>query len=301
MKKVFFTLILLTLISPLWSKAKYTFVKPDKSGRAVKIRVKGKDWTYYKLNRKNPLEFFVEGPTEVKVITRLDMEKFKRGAKVDYTVYCDKNQSITHFTRSAVLSRGIKFSSGDEGRIGAARSFNIEIPVGKHKIKLYLLDKDKNEIYLRLMKKGAAVKEKSNRVAMTPQKYSTMVKILVKESEFDYYRIGDKDSLTLKVIGPATVKVLSRLEYDITMNGDKKYRIQVTEDGKLKNTFLLNTILSNSAVYAKLYAEKSLSRAEQFSIEVPPGQHFYNFKVLDSGRSALLKFYIDIKALKNTF
>ena len=300
MKKALILLTLILIIVPTLGKSKYSFLKPDKHGKVVKIQVKGKDWTYYKLDRKNPLEIVIDGPVKVRFITRLDMEEYKTGDKIDYTIYADIDGEKTHFTRSAKISKGIQFGDTGSGKIGIGEDIYHEFPAGKHKIKLYLGKKDEKVVYVRVLKEDSKIGEGSQRVAYNPCEFTNIVKILVKEKIYDYYRVGPEDSLNLKVIGPATVKVLSRLEYDITMNGDKKYRVQVYEDDALKNTFLLNTVLSDVAIYAEPYADKSLSQGDQFFIEVPAGEHCYTFKILDSGRSILLKFYIPESALDNT-
>ena len=300
MKKLLLIFTLLAFLTPVEGKVKYTFVKPDKHGKKVKIQVKGKDRTYYRLDKKNSLELTITGTTTLKVITRLNMRDKKAGEKIDYKIHCRHNGNKTHFTKSAIISKGVEFSHSGEGRIGTGESFILELPAGENKIKLYLGKSEESIVYVRLLKELDHVVSGTKRIAIDPAEYTKEVMILVKESEYDYFRVGSLDSLKLKVIGPATLRVMSRLEYDITMNGEKKYRMQVYEDGGLKNTFLLNTIVSQTAVFAEPNANKILSRADDFFIEVPPGQHFYSFKVLDSGRSALLKFYIPEKALSNT-
>lgn len=300
MKKALIIIAIFALISPIWGKSYYSFLKPDKHGNKVKIQVMGKDRTYYKLDAKNPLEVTVEGPTVIKVLTRLDMSEYKESNKVDYKVYCQCNGKKTHFTCSAVISKGVEFSKSGEGKIGKGESFILKIKPGKQKIMLYLGKNDKKQIYVRLLKQSSQSSAKTERVAMHPQEFTTQVKILVKEKEYDYYRVGHEDSLALKIIGPATVKVLARLEYDITMNGGKKYRIGVYEDGEMKNTFVKSTRLSDVALYAGENSSLKLSRGDEFYIEVPEGEHTYTFKLPDNGGSLLLKFYLPVSALKNT-
>lgn len=300
MKKILLIFALLAFIISVEGKAKYTFIKPDKHGKIVKIQVKGKNWTYYRLDNKHSLELNIKGPTTLKMISRLNMRGRKPGEKIDYKMYCILNDKKTHFTKSAVISKGIEFGHSGEGSIGTGEAFYLNLPSGENKVKIYLGKKDESIVYIRPLKELDRVISGTKRVAIDPAEYTREVMILVKESEYDYFRVGNKDSLDLKIIGPATLRVMSRLEYDITMNGEKKYRMQVYEDGGLKNTFLLNTIISQSAVYAEPNANKILSRADDFFIEVPAGEHSYTFLVLDSGRSALLKFYIPEEALSNT-
>jgi hypothetical protein len=298
MKKIVFLAVLGIAVS-VWAKTDYTLIEPVKAGPQIQILIKGKEWSYYRLDNKYPLELNLEGPAKLKFHTRLNMRDYKPGKKVDYTIYTEIDGKKTHYTLSSTISKGVKFGGNVVGKIGKAQSFDLDLGSGSHSIVLSIDKKDKKEVYIRILKEGVKVKDKPNRVAMEPQKYTNKVKIVVKEQDFDYYRIGPQDSMSLKVIGPATIKVLSRLEYDLTMNGGKKYRIQVYEDGKLKNTYVMSTELSATAVYADKKASNSLARGDNFSIKVPSGTHNYNFNILDSGRSALLKFYVSTKALKN--
>jgi hypothetical protein len=299
MKKILSLILLLCLVFPTWGKAKYSFVKPDKHGKKVKIQINGKNRIYFRLDRKNPLELVLEGPITIKVVSRLDLTDLTTQKKVDYTIYCLRDSDKTHYTCSAVLAKGAKMVTASKNKIGSAEEFEVKIQTGKHKLKLFLDKKDQNQVYVRVLKKEGASVSPPERVAMHPQKFTRQVKILVKENEFDYYRIGPKDSLTLKVIGPASVKTVCRLEYNSTMNGDKKYRLQVNEDGKLKNTFVIATKVSEAAIYADKQASSKLSRGDNFYFEVPAGTHTYNFKLPDNGSSALLKFYLPTSALQN--
>jgi len=300
MRKILLTFIAFSLAFMVCGEPKFAFLKPDKNGKRVEIQVIGKDRTYYQLDRKHPIVVNVEGPVKIKVYSRLDMEKYSTSKKVDYKIYVDDNGKKTHYTRSAKLSRGIEFSKTGRGKIGGARDFILNVREGRHKIRFYLGSKDEKIVYLRLLKESRNIPKKVDRVEIHPQQFTKLVKILVKEGEYDYYRVSDTDSLSFKVIGPATVKVLSRLEYSMVMNGGKKYRIAVKEDGKLLNTFMFSTELSEVAIYDENNAELKLSRGDDFYIEVPKGQHTYTFEVQDHGKSALLKFYIPITDLNNT-
>ena len=300
MKKLLVFAAVLALSLNVLGKSQFKLIKPDKSGKSVKIRIKGKDRTYYRLDKRQAVEFSIEGPTVVKVITRLDMDAYKKSRKVDYTIQCEIDSAQTHFTKSGVLSKGVQLESDKNSSIGAGVPFEIKISEGLHNIKLYLKKDSKKTVYIRPMRISTEMTDGPERVAMHPQEFSSQVKILVKENEYDYYRVGSSDSLKLRIIGPTSVKVLTRLEYNVTMNGGKKYRLKVFENGSLKNTFLFATELSDAAVYLKADADNRLSRGDDFYIEVPKGEHVYTFEVQDGGRSALLKFYIPAKALKNT-
>ena len=300
LKKIIIIITILLATSIAFGKTFYSFISPDHHGKKVKIQVQGKSRTYYELDRKHPAEIILEGPTVLKVYTRLDMKDVKEGKKVDYTIYCLKDGKKEHFTQSTKVSSIAKFCKSKSGQLGRGRSFKLKIGPGKHSVKLFLDSKDKSKVYVRLLKEKSAVSDRVDRVAITPVSYTKQVPILVKEQQYEYYRVGPVDSLSLRIIGPTTVKILARLEYDITTNGGNKLRVQALEDEVLKNTYYLAVKPSQVAVYTATGVDKTLSAAKTLYLEVPSGQHIYNFKVLDSGRNILLKFYIPTVDLNNT-
>ncbi|MCZ7615783.1 MAG: hypothetical protein M5T52_20095 [Ignavibacteriaceae bacterium] len=45
--------------------------------------------------------------------------------------------------------------------------------------------------------------------------------------------------MKIKIYGPTTLRILNRVEFDYKLKGKLNYRVEVREDKKLKNTYML--------------------------------------------------------------
>ncbi len=62
---------------------------------------------------------------------------------------------------------------------------------------------------------------------------------------------SSKKPLKIKITGPTTLRVFNRVENHYQMKGRIDYRLQVKEDGKVKNTYQLSSVRSDVTVYKK--------------------------------------------------
>jgi hypothetical protein len=173
--------------------------------------------------------------------------------------------------------------------IGASQARILDVPSGNQTYTFYLPKDSHDKIYLRFARTWNKVERKKPAPPMTPVEYSTEVQLVTKEKEHPYYRIGHGDRVVLKVLGPTTLKGFSRIEFDESMTGEQKWRLQVLEDGMVKATYPLSAQKSQTT----FYREKSPlvpSSAEVFFVEVPQGEHVYEFTLPENHRTALLRF-----------
>ena len=126
---------------------------------------------------------------------------------------------------------------------------------------------------------------------MTPAEYTTAVDLVSHEETSAYYRVGTGHQVALKLVGPVTLKVLSRIEFDANMNGRQKWKVRVVEDGKTKGTYSLDSRKSEVTTYREKSALVA-SRAETFYVEVPAGEHRYEFTLPENHRTVLLRFLL---------
>ncbi len=81
------------------------------------------------------------------------------------------------------------------------------------------------------------------------------------------------------------------------MNGRQKWRVQVVEDGKVKSTHSMSATRSELTTYRET-SPFVPSRAGILFIEVPEGKHYYEFRLPDNHRTALLRFLLPEKQLE---
>jgi len=182
--------------------------------------------------------------------------------------------------------------------LGNARIAYIEVPSGQHVYKFNRESKDKDRLYFRFYSRTSDMDAQSKNVVFAPVKYTTAVNLIVKEERSSYYRVGPLDSVTVSVIGPTTMQVLIRLEFDATMVTDQKFLIRVYEDGRPKQIIPFRSQPSDIADYQGR-SDKIAGKADKLFVEVPRGKHEYTFEILNNGHSALMRFFIPRKALTN--
>lgn len=272
--------------------------RPDKSPNSVKAFVMGKRLTYHPLKKGEEILVTIEGPTRLRVLSRVEFGKETAGEKSYYLRYERDDGKKGKFRRSAIASHTAVLADNQAIHLGASRSIYLKVPEGKHTYRFFVGSKAPYRLYLRFYERKASVETKSEHVAFAPLKSTQTVSLIVKEEEVTYYRIGEADSVSLSVIGPTTLKILSRLEFGPTMFSEQKFRVQVLEDGKEKGLFPLRSKPSEVAEYGTM-SGKVVGKAASFFIEVPRGKHEYRFKVLDNGRSALMRFFIPREDLSN--
>ncbi|TKJ41893.1 hypothetical protein CEE37_04810 [candidate division LCP-89 bacterium B3_LCP] len=293
--------ILLSLLFNLaWAQNGFSWksFKPEKAPGPVKVEVMGKRLNYYPLEKGDEIFLTLEGPTKLRILMRIEFGEDPGGEK-SYYLRCERDgETKNRFRRVASASSTAVLADEPDIHMGSSRNVYLKVPSGKHTYRFYVGSKSTYRLYLRFYERSADVDSKSENVAFAPADFTREVPLIIKEDEVTYYRIGSEDSLKFSVIGPTTIKVLSRLEFAPNMFTNQKFRIRVFEDGSEKQVYPLRSKPSDVAEYMET-SEYILGEGAKFFIEVPRGKHQYEFDVIDNGRSALLRFFIPRRDLIN--
>jgi hypothetical protein len=265
--------------------------KPDKSPARIKLSVMGKELNYYPLEKGQEILVTVEGPTRLKVLTRIEFGEEASGEKSYYLRYQRDGEKKYKFRRIATASPTAVLADSPAIHLGTSRSIYLKVPAGKHTYRFYVGSKAAYRLFLRFYERTTKVESKPENVAIEPVQFTSAVPLVLREDEVTYYRVGNQDSLKLSIIGPTTVKVLARLEFDPTMFAEQKFRIQVYEDGLIKQIYPLRSKQSEVAEYREI-STKVVGNGAKFYIEIPRGKHEYKFEIVDNNRTVLLRFYI---------
>lgn len=258
----------------------------------------GRSLTYFPLERGDEILLTVEGPTTLRVLSRIDFGDNTSGEKRYYLRYEREDGKKGKFRRTTTVSPTAVLADNQNVHMGTSRNAYLKVPDGKHTYRFYLGSKASYKLYLRFYKRSADLSSGSENVAFAPANFTRAVTLTVKEEDLTYYRIGEQDSLRLSIIGPTTIRVLSRLEFDPTMITEQKYRIRILENGLEKQIFPLRSKPSEAAEYREL-SKMIVGKGSKFFVVVPRGKHEYRFEILDDGHTALLRFFIPRKDLAN--
>lgn len=293
MRKVLISFLLfIVAIAPCsFAEDGFVYLKPTTFDLSTKLTVAGKSRTYFVLDKDNRIHVTVDGPSQLKVMSRLSLPN--ASAQPDYKIEVlmegSKKARVIHHTSK--LSEKAETASIESAFIGVLRSKVIDIPSGKHSLVIQVPDGSTDVVFVRLSQKTNEFTGGTSVIAMTPFEYSKEVELVSEEVTYPYYRIGATDRVALRLVGPATLKVLSRIEFSPEMKGSQKWKIQVLEDGKLKKNYSMSAGQSDVIQY-RSPSPLIPSRAETFFVEVPEGEHVYEFRMADDNRSSLLRFLL---------
>ncbi|MDD5087508.1 MAG: hypothetical protein PHI18_01750 [bacterium] len=294
-------LVLLTLSLALAAAEAKTggvdYFQPTTFDRTVDVLVSGKVRPYYLLEADTKIEIQVKGPSRLMILSRGVAGNSEESVKYTFLALRKKSHRALRISHEARTTDRVVFSGDTEGRIAYTRKKFIDVPKGEQTYSLYLPKDASGKVLLKFAVETNAFTSGTPVVAMTPSQFTAQVDLVTREESTTYYRIGTGFSTTLDLVGPATLKVLSRIEFDANMSGKQKWRVRVLEDGKVKGTYSLAA--GKSVVTA--YREPSslvASQAEVFYVEIPEGTHRYEFTLPENHRTGLLKFLLPEKQLK---
>lgn len=140
----------------LSKSSKRVAMSPDEYDEVITLIYQEKENSYYRMNSEKPVKLSVVGPTDLKVITRLEFNRRMKGKhSYQIQIYEDEQliQTRQYRTYKSDVASYHEVSSLSPGR---SRSFLISIPKGKH---VYALK------------------------PVTPQNESVIVKILIPQKD----------------------------------------------------------------------------------------------------------------------
>ncbi|MFZ5433104.1 MAG: hypothetical protein ACOZB3_04940 [Calditrichota bacterium] len=267
------------------------YLTPTAFDRTAEVLVSGKLRTYYLLEAGTKVEVQVQGPSQLLILSRGVSAQPSDPLKYEFLALRKKSRKAISITQTSRTTDKVVFSGDMEGNIGYSRKKYLDVPKGDHTYTFYLPKNSTDRILIRIAAVTNAFTSGTPVVAMTPTEFTTQVDVVAREETATYYRIGTGYTVALDLIGPATLKVLSRIEFDANMNGKQKWRVRVTEDGKVKGTYSLAARKSTVTAYREP-SSMVASRAETFFVEIPEGSHRYEFVLPENHRTVLMKFLL---------
>jgi len=242
---------------------------------------------YLLLTKNSPMTFSVEGPTYLRVYTRIFWPKDKMGSQI-YKLILQENKVdeniITMESEESSVTRDKK------GRpLSKWRSFYIEIPEGLNNYRLTHWSSPNDTILVKF-----AYESPRKWTEIQASEYGTTIEAIEEEKILKYYELKRNDNITLNINGPTRLRVISRLNYDEKMIGDQNYTIGI-EDGGNSEKFALKGYKSQIITYRD---RKNIvpSSARSFHLNLKEGRHTLKFTLTGTiAESASLRFLVEEK------
>lgn len=242
---------------------------------------------YLLLTKNSPLTFSVEGPTYLRVYTRIFWPKDKMGSQI-YKMILQENKVdekiITTESEKSDVTRDKKGRS-----LSKWRSFYIEIPEGSNDYRLTHWSSPNDTILVKL-----AYESPKKWTEIQASEYGATIEAIEEERILKYYELKKNEDISLNINGPARLRVIARLNYDEKMIGDQNYTIVVEDAGNIEK-FALKGYKSQIITYRD---RKNIvpSSARSFHMNVKEGRHTLKFSMTGTiAESAALRFLVEEK------
>jgi hypothetical protein len=253
-------------------------IMPFGRPRAVDYKnTKGKVYTYYCLVKDESMGFAVEGPVQIDIRSRAGLPQ--PNVTADYQVQVWEDEYL--IAAEKFKSKRVESEILNSGLYPAAfRKVTFEAPGGVHNYRLWLVSDNIDTVFVRIYK-SESESETPVKVNMYPLEYFKRVHLYSKKNQTPYYLVTKDKGVKLKITGPASFIVRARANFTTDMDGRIGYTLSMMEDGQEINTLSATTSKSLTMAYQD-YTGVVPSRPTQFVVEVPAGNHTYNFLLKES-------------------
>ncbi len=279
-------LLLLTLLlsAGIAAAADWTPLQPQRGNGRMCINTGQRDVTYFTLGSHAPIECRLEGPGELKLITRHLPFEGKIG-KRSYTlvVMCDGHRVLRERTTKRPSTSAALCSQPDQV-VGAAATCVIAIPEGQHQFKV-MIEEQNRAVALRLFKQknGDSVRHTS----MDPDEFTDMRTLVHKNGkEYTYFGFDSTRPLVLSVFGPTELIIRTRLDLTMDTDGKVSYGIEVLRNGEPHVTRAYTTEPLTGESYRE-HPHILPGKSRRLELEVPAGQWTYVIRPADPHTTSL--------------
>ncbi len=132
-------------------KQEWISFSPIKPREPVDLITRESSYKYYRFSMEEPLKVVVNGPTELRVLTRVENHYQMKG-RINYRMQVvEKGKVINTYQLNSRRSEITLYKNNTELVPGKAREFVINVPAGRHTYEVLPLDKDKNTLLGRFL------------------------------------------------------------------------------------------------------------------------------------------------------
>ena len=132
-------------------KQEWIAFSPLQPSEPIDLITREKTVGYYRFSMEKPLKVEINGPTQLRVLTRIENHYQMKG-RIDYRMQVkEKDEVINTYLLSSRRSEITVYKYNRELIPGKAREFVINVPKGRHSYEILPLDKDKSTVLGRFL------------------------------------------------------------------------------------------------------------------------------------------------------
>lgn len=246
------------------------------------LMVDGTQATYHRFDATRALSFSVEGPKRLKVLTRLVIPNSREKDSYSVSVVRDGVVVQTRDFDTVPAERAF-YVVLDSVRPGVVRRLYIDVPTGRHSYELRAGGLARVDARVFASSSGDAPQ-----AGIAPRGGAPVEVLLSGGKELAYHVLSAVAPIVVDVVGPTTVRVNTRLLFDLGATKRESYAIGVSEAGGHEVLYRIEAGPSTS-VLCRDRSDVVPGALRHISMEVGEGSHALVFRLAEppAGRVAL--------------
>ncbi len=255
--------------------AKWREVAADNPGAEICLRDTDQQFAYLELTADGNLEFRVNGPRRVKLISRhIAPTGAPIGERYTIRIMLDGSE-VLRKSFTAKPHDGIALCAG-EGRVSTLRRAYVDVPKGVHTLGVSGRTADDSRLVCRLF--GQTRRRQTGTVLFAPESYLELATLQFESgAQSTYYRFTAGTPLVFSINGPTTLQLYTRLDFSAGMLGSLPYTLEVRQDGEVRRTVHYDTQRLANAFYPSRLDILPGTR-KKLVIKVPAGRHQFEIR-----------------------
>jgi hypothetical protein len=277
------------------AQAKLSLLTPVLNNKKIQLKTgEARPSTYYTLSKKYATVLKIGGPGEVTIFLRTKMvagEAMDKGYHIKY-VLDGKIVKVKPVAKSKLSKKTV--AVGKSHKVSVVQKVRLIIPPGKHRLEVYSMNNERLVFSKFLFEKYPRPRWKTMQPVNTPDAASLTT--VDSKKTLKYCRIDSEEGVKVDVDGNAYIRLLVRVEFKHSMFSDNEARILMKENGKVLYTFKVSSVRSKHVVYTdggKLIP----GTLNKIYLQIPPGEHNYEFVLADKSKTALIRVSYDKERL----
>jgi poly-gamma-glutamate system protein len=248
---------------------------PTRDHPEICLNSDGQSFTYLVLDSDDPVEFQVNGPRRVKLISRY---AFGVGDPESQPFYISISLDGTEILRKSftALANETIVCCDREGDVSSLRRAYVDVPKGSHFMRVTGQASGSGNVLGRLFRQNK--RQTSGTVPYAPVGFAELATLQFESgTQSTYYRFEAGSPLTFAVTGPTNLQLYTRLDFEPGMLGSQKHMLEVWRDGAVWRTFHYDSTRLANAFYPDRLDILPGTR-KKLRISVPDGLHQFEIR-----------------------
>lgn len=241
----------------------------------VTVKVEGKPRLYFRLTPESPLVIPVEGPARLRLVSRVELPQHSDQV-VSYRLRVSEvGKELDHSDTEASASDLASDPTGAH-TVGKSRRLSFDIGPGMHHVTVSV---EGAPALLVRLHRAAPARGRRSFVTLTPIDAPRSVTVIEGERTIPYASVMPGKPVKLRVVGPTTLDLITRLDFDASMRGTQTYRLRLYEGGKRLRDAAFKTTKTTTATYPEL-KDRVPSKFDRLRLQVGEGVHEITVELL---------------------